>query len=166
MTQGHRPEQARPEPAIPLRLPDPAGSANLPPGPPRESPPVVGWPAQPPAGDPYARAGIAAPRVGSVHVAIAWVMAVITVAYFLPWAVAATRQKSNTLAIALVNFLLGWTFFGWVVALVMACLAEPPAMTALAYVGPPAGPPAGWYPDASGRHEYWDGTRWTGHTAP
>jgi hypothetical protein len=39
----------------------------------------------------------------------------------LPWAVAATRGKSNALAIGLLNFLLGWTFIGWLAALVMAC---------------------------------------------
>lgn len=32
---------------------------------------------------------------------------------------------------------------------------------------PPNAPPAGWYPDrASGLQRYWDGQRWTGHTAP
>lgn len=33
---------------------------------------------------------------------------------------------------------------------------------------PPAGPPPGWYaaPDGSGNQRWWDGTRWTEHTAP
>ena len=43
----------------------------------------------------------------------------------LPWAIAATRNKSNTLAIALVNVLLGWTLVGWIVALVMSASSEP-----------------------------------------
>ena len=32
---------------------------------------------------------------------------------------------------------------------------------------PPSGPPAGWYPDPSGRFElrYWDGSRWTEHVS-
>lgn len=60
-------------------------------------------------------------RVNTVHALIAWAAAVLTFAYFLPWAIAATRGKSNSLAIALVNLLLGWTIIGWVVALVMSC---------------------------------------------
>jgi hypothetical protein len=56
-----------------------------------------------------------------VQMAVAWVLTILTVGYFLPWAVAATRGKSNSGAIGLVNLLLGWTLIGWVVALVMAC---------------------------------------------
>ena len=52
---------------------------------------------------------------------IAWVLAVLTLTYMLPWAVAATRGKSNQGAIAVLNLLLGWTLIGWIVALVMAC---------------------------------------------
>ena len=54
-------------------------------------------------------------------VVIAWVLAVLSGFYMLPWAIAATRGRSNHGMIALLNFLLGWTFIGWVVALVMAC---------------------------------------------
>ena len=53
--------------------------------------------------------------------AVAWVLTVLTLGYFLPWAIAATRGKSNSAAVGLINFLLGWTFVGWIVALVMAC---------------------------------------------
>jgi hypothetical protein len=63
-------------------------------------------------------------RTNGVEVAFAWVFTVLTLGYFLPWAVAATRGKSNSWAIGLVNFLLGWTLVGWVVALVMACMAH------------------------------------------
>lgn len=42
----------------------------------------------------------------------------------MPWAIAATRQKSNTLAIGLLNFLVGWTIIGWIAAAVMACMNE------------------------------------------
>jgi hypothetical protein len=51
-------------------------------------------------------------------------LTVASLGYFLPWAIAATRRKSNTLPIALVDLLLGWTLVGWIVALVMACGAE------------------------------------------
>ncbi|WP_081680549.1 superinfection immunity protein [Cellulomonas sp. URHD0024] len=57
-------------------------------------------------------------------VAIAWVCALLTSFYMLPWAVAATRGRSNQAAVGVVNLLLGWTFVGWIVALVMACSAH------------------------------------------
>jgi hypothetical protein len=40
--------------------------------------------------------------------------------YFLPTIIAAVRKKRNVLAIFLLNLFLGWTFIGWVVALVWA----------------------------------------------
>ncbi len=61
-------------------------------------------------------------RTNGVEVALAWILAVLTLGYLLPWAVAATRGKSNSWAVGLVNLLLGWTFIGWVAALVMACM--------------------------------------------
>lgn len=48
-------------------------------------------------------------------------LTVLTLGYMLPWMVASLRGKSNTGAIGLLNLLLGWTFIGWIVALVMAC---------------------------------------------
>jgi hypothetical protein len=63
-------------------------------------------------------------RTNGVEMAFAWVFTVLSLGYFLPWAVAATRGKSNSWAIGLVNFLVGWTLIGWVVALVMACMAH------------------------------------------
>ena len=63
-------------------------------------------------------------RTNGAEVAFAWVFTVFTLGYFLPWAIAATRGKSNSLLIGLINFLVGWTVIGWVAALVMACLAH------------------------------------------
>lgn len=51
----------------------------------------------------------------------AWIIAIITVGYMLPWAIAATRGKSNSGAIGWLNLLLGWSVIGWIIALVMAC---------------------------------------------
>jgi Superinfection immunity protein len=45
--------------------------------------------------------------------------------YFLPWLVAMARKTPRAPAIFVLNLLLGWTFVGWVVALVWA-LAEMP----------------------------------------
>jgi uncharacterized membrane protein YhdT len=125
-------------------------------------------------------------RNNTAHTVIAWIVAVGTLGYMLPWAIAATRGKSNAGAIGLVNFFTGWMFgVGWVVALVMACGAHnvgysggpavnvtlaqqhfPVAHTANTIVGGIALPPAGWYPapDGTGR-QYWDGQAWTEHRA-
>jgi len=106
---------------------------------------------------------------------IAWGVAIVTLGYMLPWAIAANRHKSNQGAIAVLNLLLGWTFIGWVAALVMACGAHqrniaPQVNVVLAQqfhqpqqvattIAPP--PPAGWYPSPTGNGQaYWDGKQW------
>lgn len=45
--------------------------------------------------------------------------------YFVPAIVAGARQTHNATAILLINLFLGWTFIGWVVALVMAISSAP-----------------------------------------
>ena len=40
--------------------------------------------------------------------------------YFIPLIVAISEQRPNTSAIGALNLFLGWTFVGWVVALVWA----------------------------------------------
>ena len=40
--------------------------------------------------------------------------------HFTPFIIALVTKHKNTLAIFIVNLLLGWTFIGWVVALVWA----------------------------------------------
>ena len=42
--------------------------------------------------------------------------------YFLPTIIAVARKRPNALAIFLLNFFLGWTFIGWVVALVWSVM--------------------------------------------
>ena len=44
--------------------------------------------------------------------------------YFLPTIVCAIRRHHNTLAIFVLNIFLGWTFVGWVVAMVWSCTAD------------------------------------------
>lgn len=41
--------------------------------------------------------------------------------YFLPTIVAVARKVTNQGSVFVINFFLGWTFVGWVVALAMAC---------------------------------------------
>ena len=48
------------------------------------------------------------------------VVMVIFLAYWLPTLVAYGRHVSNVGQVAIINGLLGWSFVGWVVALVMA----------------------------------------------
>ncbi|MFX4271552.1 superinfection immunity protein [Propionibacteriaceae bacterium Y1685] len=62
------------------------------------------------------------------HIAVAWIFAVLTALYFLPWAIAATRHKENTLTIFLLNLFLGWSGVGWIIALVMSLLSDAPAV--------------------------------------
>ncbi|HEV7156954.1 MAG TPA: superinfection immunity protein [Caulobacteraceae bacterium] len=45
--------------------------------------------------------------------------------YFLPTIIAVARQKRNALPIFVLNAFLGWTFIGWVAALVWCLTAEP-----------------------------------------
>jgi hypothetical protein len=49
------------------------------------------------------------------------------VMYFLPSIIAVARSKRDTLAIFLLNFFLGWSVIGWVVALVWAAKHDAPA---------------------------------------
>ena len=48
-------------------------------------------------------------------------LAVLLFFYMLPFIVAAARRHNNSIAIFIFNFLLGWTFLGWVGALVWSC---------------------------------------------
>jgi Na+/H+-dicarboxylate symporter len=56
-----------------------------------------------------------------IHLMIVLVLLLIfCVPYFIPSIIAYRRRKANRVAILAVNILLGWTFVGWVVALVWA----------------------------------------------
>ena len=41
--------------------------------------------------------------------------------YFIPALMASNRKHKNTLAVFMLNLFLGWTFIGWVGALIWAC---------------------------------------------
>jgi hypothetical protein len=49
------------------------------------------------------------------------------VLYFLPSIVALARSKRDIVAILLLNFFLGWTAIGWIVALIWAVKGDTPA---------------------------------------
>lgn len=44
--------------------------------------------------------------------------------YFLPAIIASHRRHRNKTAITVLNLFLGWTFIGWVIALVWAYTAQ------------------------------------------
>lgn len=44
--------------------------------------------------------------------------------YFVPWIVAANRGHPSIFPIAILNIFAGWTFVGWVIALVWACTGK------------------------------------------
>ena len=50
------------------------------------------------------------------------------VMYFLPSIVAVARSKRDIAGIVVLNFFLGWTMIGWVVAMVWAVKADVPAV--------------------------------------
>jgi hypothetical protein len=179
-------EPSEPSPQLPMAAPLPAPvvhgypSPNLPL---RQAVPMMVAQAQSPVHYTPGGPAIVTDRrpVNAVVLIVAWVLAVLTAGYMLPWAIAATRGKSNHVAIGLVNFFLGWSVIGWIVALVMACQAHQvagftgqvaqtaPASISLQAVVPARSllPSAGWYkaPDGGGQ-QYWDGATWTPHRAP
>lgn len=55
-----------------------------------------------------------------------WISFAIVV-YLFPTIIAVLREKDNWLAILFLNVLAGWTFFGWVGALVWAATTNGPS---------------------------------------
>ncbi len=51
------------------------------------------------------------------------------VLYFLPAIIAFARSKRDAISILVLNFFLGWTAIGWVIALVWALKQDVPAVT-------------------------------------
>lgn len=55
---------------------------------------------------------------------ILWLLAIAAgiFMYFLPTIIASRRKVANMTGVTLVNVLTGWTFLGWLAALIMACV--------------------------------------------
>lgn len=72
------------------------------------------------------------------------------VAYWVPTIIAVLRYKQipNPVGVIVVNIFLGWTFIGWVVALVMAVRSKPQPVT---YAQPPY--PGNWPPGGPPWHD-------------
>ena len=73
---------------------------------------------------PFFAPTVAAAPTNGVLLTLVWIVAVSPAGYMLPWAIAVTRGTSNSTAVGLVSFFLGWTVVGWIVALVMACAGQ------------------------------------------
>jgi hypothetical protein len=56
--------------------------------------------------------GVAAKKVSAVMIEF------MVAFYFAPWVIAALRNRRNATGIFLLNLFLGWTFVGWVAALI------------------------------------------------
>ena len=54
----------------------------------------------------------------AITVIVLLILAVVI--YFLPTIIAGNRNHNNTPAIVVLNVFLGWTFLGWVIALIWA----------------------------------------------
>ena len=81
------------------------------------------------------------------------VIAGLVLLYFLPALVAWINRRKNAAAITLLNLFLGWTFVGWVLPLVLACIPDGHLLQAsLPSPQPLAFPPV---PVDEGRHTVW-----------
>ncbi len=70
-------------------------------------------------------------KLGPMELVLLIPMALVGLAvYFLPTILAAFRCHPNALAIFLVDLLLGWTFLGWIGALIWALIIPQPAAAA------------------------------------
>jgi uncharacterized membrane protein YqaE (UPF0057 family) len=56
-----------------------------------------------------------------MRILFASLIAIVSLTYLMPFAIAVGRKRTNTGAIFVLNLFLGWTLVGWVVALVWAC---------------------------------------------
>jgi ABC-type sugar transport system permease subunit len=59
-----------------------------------------------------------------MRLVFAILITVLSLFYFLPFAIAFNRRRANTGAIFALNLFLGWSLIGWVVALVWALKEE------------------------------------------
>lgn len=79
------------------------------------------------------------PGTGAGAVAVSFFFwSLIFIAYWVPTVVALTRRHPQKWAICAVNGLLGWTFLGWVGALVWS-LVKPRQPQPYGYMPPPPG---------------------------
>ena len=62
------------------------------------------------------------------YILIVIVMIPLLLAYFIPTIIAFTKNKDNKTTVLLLNIFIGWSFIGWVVALILALKQNPPSI--------------------------------------
>ncbi|MGI9459302.1 MAG: superinfection immunity protein, partial [Pirellulales bacterium] len=62
-------------------------------------------------------------QFGLTILVLFWIFVLLPI-YFVPSYIAFKKQKLQKTAIVVLNVFLGWTFLGWVVALVWACMED------------------------------------------
>jgi hypothetical protein len=63
-------------------------------------------------------------RLGIWEIGILFLLLPVLAAYFVPTIIAVARRARNSLAIVLINIFAGWTFLGWVAALVWSIVDQ------------------------------------------
>lgn len=54
------------------------------------------------------------------EIIIGFTILAVAIVYFTPLIIAIMSHRKNTGAVIIINFFLGWTLIGWIVALAMA----------------------------------------------
>jgi hypothetical protein len=75
--------------------------------------------------------GIGTGNIDAGFILISALFSCGTLLYFLPGVIAWFRNHHQTMAITILNLFAGWTFIGWVAALVWACTSPKPRVAAL-----------------------------------
>lgn len=52
------------------------------------------------------------------------ILIIALVGYFLPWLIALSNHRRQTVAIFVLNLFLGWTLLGWIIALIWAFIKD------------------------------------------
>lgn len=80
---------------------------------------------------------------------VLWV--ILFIAYWIPTIIAVVRGVPNKGSVIVINFFLGWTFIGWIVALAMSVRSKPDyPQVPPGYYPPPPGYPPQAYPPSGG----------------
>jgi hypothetical protein len=69
---------------------------------------------------PFARIGVGHPRARKTVTLIS----TLFIMYWLPTIIAIARQAHSALGVFLLNFFLGWTVIGWILALIWSLAAD------------------------------------------
>lgn len=80
-----------------------------------------------------------AARAGRERSNAVFLIVIACVLYFVPTFTAMMRKSTNVSGVLIVNFITGWTFIGWIIALVMACTGQRKLAPARRPPSPPPG---------------------------